>query len=134
MEPALIKEYKLQLDEEYEFYSQPVSQTGSWVDLTGEDEKKEISKSITALNDPIVRRQIANQKAYLPWFLGLITFAQVIILGVELYFNWASTGSVLQTNPFNYMIGPHSGVNEFHVDSYSFWGSIYSVYEGRYGL
>lgn len=98
--------------DEYEFYSQPVSQAGSWQDLTEHEDKAALTKaSLPALNDPVVRRQLSKQKQHHPWFLGVVTVIQVLILGAEFYFNFTNTGSLIQTTPtFNYMIGPTPGI------------------------
>ena len=104
------KEYQINFDEEYLFYSNPVSEAGSWIDLTGENAKKDLKGSIPALHDPVVRRQLAKQKVYLPWFLGVLTVVQIAVMIAELVLNSQNTGSAIETNPFNYMIGPSSGV------------------------
>jgi membrane associated rhomboid family serine protease len=98
-------------EDEYEFYSQPVSQAGSWQDLTEAEDKKASHKvSLPALNDPIVRKQLSKQKLHYPIFLATMTVIQVLVLGYEFYLNFVKTGSVIQTNPFNYMIGPAAGI------------------------
>lgn len=49
--------------DEYEFYSEPVTQEGSWQDLTEVEDRKALLKtSIPALNDPLVRKQLQKQK------------------------------------------------------------------------
>ncbi|KAI8817544.1 rhomboid family-domain-containing protein [Fimicolochytrium jonesii] len=48
-------------------------------------------------------------KSHRPWFLGLMTLIQVGALIGTLILNWKSTGTPIQTNPMNYMIGPASG-------------------------
>jgi hypothetical protein len=51
--------------DEYEFYSEPVTQEGSWNDLTAAEDKNAIVKSsLQALNDPVVRRQLGKQKVF----------------------------------------------------------------------
>lgn len=96
-------------DIEYEFYSNPVSQAGSWIDMTGPPDEKKKAASLPALNDPMVRRQLSKQKIHAPWFLGTVSVIQILLLGLEFFLNWQATGQVLQTDPFNYMIGPAPG-------------------------
>ncbi|KAI8820090.1 rhomboid family-domain-containing protein [Fimicolochytrium jonesii] len=67
-------------------------------------------KGPRALQDPLVRAQLLNQKRHSPYFLILITTAQIAAFLGELYMSWKRTGSPIQTSPdFNYMIGPGPG-------------------------
>jgi hypothetical protein len=60
--PDVQQTFELNQDE-YEFYSEPVTQEGSWNDLTAAEDKNAIVKSsLQALNDPLVRRQLGKQK------------------------------------------------------------------------
>ncbi|KAJ3217170.1 hypothetical protein HDU67_008390 [Dinochytrium kinnereticum] len=45
-----------------------------------------------------------------PWFLGIMTVLQVVAVIVSLILNYQLTGSVIQTKPFNVMIGPSPGI------------------------
>jgi hypothetical protein len=106
-------EHELEEDE-YQFYSRPISQTGTWCDA--EQPPEIVKHSIAALNDPNVREQLALQKTHSPWFLGIVTIIQVLMLAVEMGLNWKATGEAIQTNPMNWMIGPHTGVSLSHLD------------------
>ncbi|KAJ3079106.1 hypothetical protein HDU99_000176 [Rhizoclosmatium hyalinum] len=63
-----------------------------------------------ALHSPYVRNQLAGLKVHRPYFLWTMTFVQVIMIVVELIVNSQKTGSIIATNPMNYMIGPSIGV------------------------
>ncbi|KAJ3332632.1 hypothetical protein HDU76_013587 [Blyttiomyces sp. JEL0837] len=63
-----------------------------------------------ALYSPEVRNQLAALKSHQPWFLGTVTVIQVITLIVSFVLNNQATGSVIETNPFNVMIGPSPGI------------------------
>ncbi|KAJ3249226.1 hypothetical protein HDU78_005366 [Chytriomyces hyalinus] len=64
----------------------------------------------STLHSPYVRKQLAELKVHRPYFLWTVTFAQVVLMIVELIVNLQRTGSLIETNPFNYMIGPSSGI------------------------
>ncbi|KAI9090095.1 hypothetical protein DFS34DRAFT_585330 [Phlyctochytrium arcticum] len=63
-----------------------------------------------SLHNPKVRIQLAKMKPHRPYFLGLMTVLHLATLIASFILNKKTTGSLLQTNPFNYMIGPTSGV------------------------
>ncbi|KAI9205827.1 rhomboid family-domain-containing protein [Polychytrium aggregatum] len=44
-----------------------------------------------------------------PWFLGTMSLAQAIVLVYTLVVNYNNTGEFIQTNPFNFLIGPTTG-------------------------
>nr|KAJ3420116.1 hypothetical protein HK105_006070 [Polyrhizophydium stewartii] len=62
-----------------------------------------------ALNDPFVRKQLSSLKTHYPYFLTIVTTGQVVAMIVSFILNAKTTGSPIETNPFNYMIGPTSG-------------------------
>ncbi|KNC97771.1 YD repeat (two copies) [Spizellomyces punctatus DAOM BR117] len=74
------------------------------------EEAEAVEKLPAALHNPKVRIQLAKLKPHRPWFLGLMTLLQVGTLIASFVINQKNTGSIIQTNPFNYMIGPTSGV------------------------
>lgn len=45
-----------------------------------------------------------------PYFLAIMTLGQLIALCLSFYYSYENTGSLIQTSPFNYLIGPASGV------------------------
>lgn len=51
-----------------------------------------------------------------PWFSWLSGVAMLIVLVIELVKNSQLTGSVIETNPFNVMIGPSFSVSMLHVN------------------
>ncbi|KAI8909309.1 rhomboid family-domain-containing protein [Powellomyces hirtus] len=73
-----------------------------------EAEAKESMPSV--LHNPKIRIQLASMKHHRPWFLGIMTIIQVACLIGSCVINWKTTGSPIQLVPFNYMIGPGSGV------------------------
>jgi hypothetical protein len=114
--------YALDVDEDYVFYSNPVSRAaslyGEETDTTTPDlvaHAKNAHRSdkmeVPALYTPDVRKQLQKLKAHQPWFLGIMTVIQVLALVGSFILNWRVTGRAIQTNPFNYMIGPDSGVS-----------------------
>ncbi|KAI8620561.1 rhomboid family-domain-containing protein [Chytriomyces sp. MP71] len=64
----------------------------------------------SALHSPYVRKQLEELKVHRPYFLWLVTAIQVVMLIVELVLNQQKTGQLIQTNPFNPMIGPAPGI------------------------
>ncbi|KAI8923148.1 rhomboid family-domain-containing protein [Entophlyctis helioformis] len=128
--------YELDINDDYRFYSNPVSQTNSLNDAQGtilpsggaggfnnpqggggggkrggtDGDHERNEKVLPALYDPFVRKQLSQLKSHSPWFLGIVTAAQVAALVASFVINWQRTGSVIQMSPFNYMIGPESGV------------------------
>lgn len=68
-------------------------------------------KRLPALQDPFVRAQLAKVKRHQPWFLGTITLVQFGALIYSFILYAKNTGSPIQTSPFNYQIGPGSGVS-----------------------
>ncbi|KAJ3103689.1 hypothetical protein HDU97_009942 [Phlyctochytrium planicorne] len=63
-----------------------------------------------ALVDPEARKQMPELKSHKPWFLGTMTLIQITTVIVSFILNQQGTGSLIQTNPFNVMIGPTPGV------------------------
>ncbi|KAJ3110283.1 hypothetical protein HDU96_006743, partial [Phlyctochytrium bullatum] len=62
------------------------------------------------LVDPESRQTLAGVAPSRPWFLGIMTVIQVATVCISLIINWQWTGSVIQTNPFNVMLGPSPGI------------------------
>ena len=133
------KSYHLNLNEDYLFYSNPVSRNPSFSNLKNVDDEQGIrliddmdvgvthrlgkpkeqgfptSKRLPALYNPKVREQIQKLKTHHPWFLGIVSVCQVGLLIASLVLNYNATGNVIQLNPFNYMIGPDTGVNYLYI-------------------
>ncbi|CAG8495023.1 414_t:CDS:2 [Ambispora gerdemannii] len=61
-----------------------------------------------ALSDPRVLRQLQKRRIWRPWFTWLVSIIQVVVLIFEFIKNQKYTGSVIETSPFNPMIGPSS--------------------------
>ncbi|KAF9159308.1 hypothetical protein DFQ26_006707 [Actinomortierella ambigua] len=80
----------------------PASTSHRAVDENGEPVPK-------ALLDPKVQKQLNNRRTWRPWFVWVVTIAQVVILVYEFVRGYQATGSFIATNPFNPMIGPGSG-------------------------
>ncbi|RKO98146.1 hypothetical protein CXG81DRAFT_11096 [Caulochytrium protostelioides] len=53
---------------------------------------------------------MAESRQHRPYFTMVVTALQVATLIAGFILNWKWTGSVIETNPFNYLIGPSSGV------------------------
>jgi membrane associated rhomboid family serine protease len=69
--------------------------------LTADPEKGDnLKKSDNRSRPPLPRR---------PWFLWAMTSLQIIGMGLSFFFAWQNTGSPIQTDPFNYLIGPPPG-------------------------
>lgn len=114
--PVTPVNYKFDPTEEYVFYPKPLSRRGSFEDLLKPKFDKPLKRppTIKKLNDPQVRRQLAKLKPKYPWFLGTVTFLQVAAFILTLVMNMRNTGSIIQTDPFNYLIGPSPGVSKFN--------------------
>ncbi|KAF9977005.1 hypothetical protein BGZ73_007311 [Actinomortierella ambigua] len=80
----------------------PASSSHRAVDENGEPVPK-------ALLDPKVQKQLNNRRTWRPWFVWVVTIAQVAVLFYEFVKGYQTTGSIVATNPFNPMIGPGSG-------------------------
>jgi membrane associated rhomboid family serine protease len=108
-EPA--RQYVLGVNEEYSFYPQPLSREGSFEDLVIPKDMQAGSpaKESKALNNPKVRKQLQNLKPHYPWFLGFVSVVQVGLLCYAMYLNQKNTGTLIEMDPFNVMIGPSSG-------------------------
>jgi hypothetical protein len=64
------------------------------------------------LQDPDVQRQI-DRPLHRPYFVWLVSAVQIIMLLVSLIVNQQLTGSVIETNPLNIMIGPGAYVTNY---------------------
>ncbi|KAF9428386.1 hypothetical protein BGZ94_002564 [Podila epigama] len=62
-----------------------------------------------ALLDPKVQKQLSKRKVYKPWFVWLVSAIQIAVLVYEFVKNYERTQQVIQTSPFNPMIGPGTG-------------------------
>ncbi|KAJ3417099.1 hypothetical protein HDV05_006958 [Chytridiales sp. JEL 0842] len=62
------------------------------------------------LYSPEVRKELDSLKSHRPWFLYVMTAIQVCVTIGSLVFNQRVTGSFIETNPFNYMVGPAPGI------------------------
>ena len=60
------------------------------------------------LQDPSVQRQMRQleRRRFRPWFIWTVSVVQVLMLLVSLGVNYNLTGSVIETQPLNIMIGP----------------------------
>jgi membrane associated rhomboid family serine protease len=103
-------QYKFDPNEEYVFYPAPLSRQGSYDTLFPKKSAVIEVKDEKPLNNPNIRTNLAKLKPHKPWFLGTVTIIQVLMLIMSMYFNWSNTGSFIQTEPFNLMIGPNPGV------------------------
>ncbi|KAF8930190.1 hypothetical protein BGZ47_000699 [Haplosporangium gracile] len=61
------------------------------------------------LLDPKVQRQLNNRKVWRPWFVWIISAAQIGVLIYEIFKGYQRTGRIIETQPFNPMIGPGTG-------------------------
>lgn len=64
------------------------------------------SKVPKAYFDPNIQRQLQKKKTWRPYFTYLVTLIQTVLLIYEFVYNQKETGSVIQTKPFNPLIGP----------------------------
>lgn len=108
-EPSKEHLYQFNPNDELLFYPGPLSREGSYDTLFKNDVAVEIKES-RPLNNPRMRQQLNKLKSKRPWFLGIMTFIQVGFLLFSHWVNYQNTGSFIQTEPFNYMIGPAPGV------------------------
>jgi hypothetical protein len=105
--------YEYDPNEEYTFYTKPLSRQSSFEALTMVAAKEpEVPKN--KLFDPQVRKQLAKLKPHYPWFMMLVTLSQVGLMIYSMVLNLQNTGTLIQMDPFNYMIGPESGVLFFN--------------------
>lgn len=72
--------------------------------LYPEYETNRDAKTLVAIDDELQYQQPTQR--YKPWFLWTASAVQVIMLIVSMAINLEQTGSLIQTNPFNFMIGP----------------------------
>ncbi|KAG0025426.1 hypothetical protein BGZ82_010035 [Podila clonocystis] len=63
-----------------------------------------------ALLDPKVQKQLNKRKVFKPWFIWLVSAIQIAILIFEFVRGYQRTNQIIQTNPFNPMIGPGTGM------------------------
>ncbi|KAG0259761.1 hypothetical protein BGZ95_004591 [Linnemannia exigua] len=61
------------------------------------------------LLDPKVQRQLNNRKVWRPWFVWTISAVQIGVLIFEIYKGYQRTNRIIETQPFNPMIGPGTG-------------------------
>ncbi|KAG0364771.1 hypothetical protein BGZ54_007170 [Gamsiella multidivaricata] len=62
-----------------------------------------------ALLDPKVQRQLNKRKVWRPWFVWFVSAVQIAVLVFEFVKGYQRTGSIIETHPFNPMIGPGTG-------------------------
>ncbi|KAF9356444.1 hypothetical protein BGX26_005252 [Mortierella sp. AD094] len=62
-----------------------------------------------ALLDPKVQRQLSKRKTWKPWFIWFVSAVQIAMLVFEFVKGYQRTGQIIETSPFNPMIGPGSG-------------------------
>ncbi|KAG0202473.1 hypothetical protein BGX33_009686 [Mortierella sp. NVP41] len=61
------------------------------------------------LLDPKVQRQLNNRKVWKPWFVWTISAVQIGMLIFEIVKGYQRTNRIIETQPFNPMIGPGTG-------------------------
>ncbi|KAF9949550.1 hypothetical protein BGZ72_008689 [Mortierella alpina] len=61
------------------------------------------------LLDPKVQRQLNKRKVWRPWFIWIVSAVQIAVLVFEFVKGYQRTNQIVQTNPFNPMIGPGTG-------------------------
>lgn len=61
------------------------------------------------LLDPKVQRQLNNRKVWRPWFVWIISAVQIGVLIYEIFKGYQRTNRIIETQPFNPMIGPGTG-------------------------
>ncbi|KAF9435321.1 hypothetical protein BGZ76_006519 [Entomortierella beljakovae] len=83
----------------------PTAQGGSYHEGYGA-EGEDIPK---ALLDPKVQRQLNKRKVWKPYFIWVVSAIQIAMLVFEIVKGYQRTGKVIETNPFNPMIGPSTG-------------------------
>jgi hypothetical protein len=115
------------IERDYVFYSDPNSlrssmmmsedgATENWnmqlMDKMKLDTRK-AQKELSKLQDPSIRQKHISgpRKVRRPYFLMVVSFLQLITLGVEYYINWRNTGSLIQDPNENLLIGPEKGVS-----------------------
>jgi hypothetical protein len=102
--------YEFDVSDEYTFYPEPLSRQASFEALTVTKPTEGEPKDRGKLFDPQVRKQLQKLKPHYPWFMILVTVIQVGLMIYSMILNMQTTGTLIQMNPFNYMIGPESGV------------------------
>jgi hypothetical protein len=100
--------YQFDVSDEYLFYPEPLSRQASYDRMFLPTSKE--NKDTVKLFDPNVRKQLQQLRPHYPWFMIFVTVLQVGLMIYSMILNFQTTGSLIQTNPFNYMIGPESGV------------------------
>ncbi|KAI1307892.1 hypothetical protein EDD11_004364 [Mortierella claussenii] len=80
----------------------PPSPSHSHVDNHGEPVPK-------VLLDPKVQRQLSKRKTWRPWFVWIVSAIQISVLIFEIVKGYQRTGRIIETHPFNPMIGPGTG-------------------------
>ncbi|KAF9365536.1 hypothetical protein BGX34_009574 [Mortierella sp. NVP85] len=76
------------------------------VDVERGGERERIPK---ALLDPKVQKQLKERQVWRPWFIWLVSALQIGVLVFEIVKGYQRTGKVVETQPFNPMIGPGTG-------------------------
>ena len=82
--------------------------TSSNVDVERGGERERIPK---ALLDPKVQKQLKERQVWRPWFIWLVSAVQIAVLVFEIVKGYQRTGKIVETQPFNPMIGPGTGVS-----------------------
>jgi hypothetical protein len=70
------------------------------------------------LLDPKVQRQLNNRKVWRPWFVWIISAVQIGVLIYEIFKGYQRTNRIIETQPFNPMIGPGTGVSSSSTRSF----------------
>ncbi|KAI8363214.1 rhomboid family-domain-containing protein [Mortierella sp. GBAus27b] len=61
------------------------------------------------LLDPKVQKQLRKRKVWKPWFIWIVSGIQIAMVLFEIVRGYQRTGKVIETSPFNPMIGPGTG-------------------------
>ncbi|KAJ3129894.1 hypothetical protein HK098_007648 [Nowakowskiella sp. JEL0407] len=96
---TLAKTYTSELESNYKESKYRVSESELQVPLLPTDEP--IRRDVTAYTYKTI-----GPKQNQAYFLIIVTVIQVGLMIYSLVLNWQITGSVIQTNPFNFLIGP----------------------------
>ena len=110
--------------DEFLFYSNPNSQTPSVLEQERKtdpfyvDDESDSDYGQRLLIPPPERKPISGVLNR-PWFLYLMSLGQVIGLIYSLVLNYQYTGQVIQTNPFNPLIGPETGIVYLSCDLFT---------------
>jgi hypothetical protein len=108
--------YEFDPQEEYLFYPEALSRQNSYNKLFVPSQKTQETKN--ALYDPNIRKNVKSLKRPRPWFLMIMSAAQLAVYIYSLVLNYQINGKPfhLDFNDFgnaaknNYLIGPPTGV------------------------